>query len=602
MSSSDGLRSGTLLASIAPQRSRLGFDPPPAQILGPAREISESPIHSTAPASALRARSGSSVARLGQVNTQDGVVVRDKAPASAKPPPLNTSSSLKRQWTQEDQDETDAQSRKKAMKDLVQSWMDRLQLISVITTFFAATEAQLLGITVPSDDGTPLRPVEQAANAGLAGALVIHVFAAILSFFAAFFLIRYRLREAKREESKVEEGSPEKSTDSHNIFSANPHLEPFGPFHRGNPPTHLLENCHTLCMWLSADETDVAPAVNFSTVPQVWTDAVFLLLVPILRLSRDFAWKYYRRAYLPETYSTTLHKRYKSTMCQITGHEKNETDQKVRWRTARSRIKVDQGIRHFEVAYNASDGSYSDDPILQFKLSFAESLPIQILMTGIVLTLTSVLVIHLLATAQYHWPLAPANFVLQVSADASKKDVKDTSDNAAQQESGRNATDSGRKSDSGERRGSSRSNDTVVSTFTVAPNGFMAKFLSSRAGRSVYGWRSKRSSEYSKVYGRREGTPDVQAQIGPAGVMGWGLGSYGIRQQMCGDVVEQERDRTVVGSDEEYEDDGDADGDGEDADDDGEAEDAREKTPGTRRRRGRRTEKADGRRGRRGRG
>ncbi|THH33057.1 hypothetical protein EUX98_g1107 [Antrodiella citrinella] len=512
------------------------------------------------------------------------------------------------------------------------------------------------------------------------------------------------------------------------------------------------------------------------------------------------------------------------------------------------------------MAYDASDGSYSYDPILQFRPSFAESLPIQILMTGIVLTLTSVLFIHLIFTAQYHWPLAPVNFVLQVSAvltllvslvatlqviltaaaketkiwpymltyiavdippledndgwshgelaawllmnattsaliqithiqfltllfpsglerrlifallgplaivaavmqllpmqnsthitsianavqnvcnatlsllftaslfiwgflvnskqawrtdggtaafgagaltlalastaitfvyiphkdqyawmpglmwavilwqsflgwwwwvgagmgvgavedllrreekrrrkrkiklakrearkekaqtfwrditgvfgyDASKKDAKDTSDDA-QQESDGNATDEGRKSDSDERRGSSRSNDTVVSTSTVAPNGFMGKFLSSRAGRSVYGWylllrhahftaareqAVEAVERIQQVYGR-EGAPDVQAQIGPAGVMGWGLGSYGIRQQMCGDVAEQERDRTVVGSDEEYEDDGDADGNGEDADDDGEAEDAREKMPGTRRRRGRRRKQTD---------
>ncbi|KAF7792728.1 hypothetical protein EIP86_003826 [Pleurotus ostreatoroseus] len=37
-------------------------------------------------------------------------------------------------------------------------------------------------------------------------------------------------------------------------------------------------------------------------------------------------------------------------------------------------------------------------------------------MTGIVLTLTSVLLIHLLFTAQYHWPLAPVNYALQLSA------------------------------------------------------------------------------------------------------------------------------------------------------------------------------------------
>lgn len=44
------------------------------------------------------------------------------------------------------------------------------------------------------------------------------------------------------------------------------------------------------------------------------------------------------------------------------------------------------------------------------------SLPVQILVTGIVLTLTSVLFIHLVFTAQYHWPLAPVNFALQISA------------------------------------------------------------------------------------------------------------------------------------------------------------------------------------------
>jgi hypothetical protein len=58
---------------------------------------------------------------------------------------------------------------------------------------------------------------------------------------------------------------------------------------------------------------------------------------------------------------------------------------------------------------------YPFDPILQFRPSFARSLPIQILVTGIVLTLTSVLLIHLVFTAQYHWPLAPINYALQLS-------------------------------------------------------------------------------------------------------------------------------------------------------------------------------------------
>jgi len=54
----------------------------------------------------------------------------------------------------------------------------------------------------------------------------------------------------------------------------------------------------------------VAPAIGFSTeyagiVPRLWTSSVFyfmIILVPIFCLSRDFAWKYYRRTYKPLSY------------------------------------------------------------------------------------------------------------------------------------------------------------------------------------------------------------------------------------------------------------------------------------------------------------
>ncbi|KAI0795154.1 hypothetical protein C8Q75DRAFT_531374 [Abortiporus biennis] len=161
-----------------------------------------------------------------------------------------------RKLTQEDQDKVDDDARRKAMKELVGSWMDRLQLISVISTFFAATEAQLLGITTPDDSPdafSNLRQSEIAANATLTGALVVHVYAAILSFFAAFFLVRYRLKEATVEEFKVE--VTQKSADdigSRPIVSTNPHLETVGFFRRGQPPFRFLEYCHSLCMWLAA--------------------------------------------------------------------------------------------------------------------------------------------------------------------------------------------------------------------------------------------------------------------------------------------------------------------------------------------------------------
>ncbi|KZV78063.1 phospholipid-translocating P-type ATPase, partial [Exidia glandulosa HHB12029] len=54
----------------------------------------------------------------------------------------------------------------------------------------------------------------------------------------------------------------------------------------------------------------IAPLLNFSTeykgiVPRLWTDAVFyftIVLLPIVCLSRDYVWKYYRRTYQPASY------------------------------------------------------------------------------------------------------------------------------------------------------------------------------------------------------------------------------------------------------------------------------------------------------------
>lgn len=58
---------------------------------------------------------------------------------------------------------------------------------------------------------------------------------------------------------------------------------------------------------------------------------------------------------------------------------------------------------------------FPDDPYLAYRPPFARSLPVQIMLTGVILTLVAVLFIHLMFTAQYHWPLAPVNYVLQLS-------------------------------------------------------------------------------------------------------------------------------------------------------------------------------------------
>ncbi|KAH7883230.1 hypothetical protein F5I97DRAFT_1903392 [Phlebopus sp. FC_14] len=102
--------------------------------------------------------------------------------------------------TQQEQDDEDEKARKKAMRNLVNSWQERLQLISVITTFFASTEAAMLVNTKPASTEESENKILKAANATLLGALILHVYAAVLSFLAAFLLIRYKLKEATREE------------------------------------------------------------------------------------------------------------------------------------------------------------------------------------------------------------------------------------------------------------------------------------------------------------------------------------------------------------------------------------------------------------------
>ncbi|EJD46868.1 hypothetical protein AURDEDRAFT_123711 [Auricularia subglabra TFB-10046 SS5] len=150
--------------------------------------------------------------------------------------------------TQEDQDKEDEKARKKAREDLVQSWMDRLQLISVITlktTFFAATNAQLLSITTPMDP--PGIVALQLSNAALSASLILESFSAVISFLGAFVLVRYKLKEATEEEAEQSAQETGAST-----WSRDPHLvqEYWGVLspRRSDkePPIILLERAHTM--------------------------------------------------------------------------------------------------------------------------------------------------------------------------------------------------------------------------------------------------------------------------------------------------------------------------------------------------------------------
>jgi len=104
-------------------------------------------------------------------------------------------------------DEDDAT--RQAVMGVVQVWLDRLQLISIITTFFASTDGLLLSFTtnlahLGSADVSTWSNSTMLMNACVAGALIFHVCAAITSFTGSFILIRYKLLDAKRKEQCVE--------------------------------------------------------------------------------------------------------------------------------------------------------------------------------------------------------------------------------------------------------------------------------------------------------------------------------------------------------------------------------------------------------------
>jgi len=158
--------------------------------------------------------------------------------SNANQPPKGGANQQPHQKTQDEQNKDDEKARQKAKENLVQSWMDRLQLISVITTFFAATVSQLLSITSPGvgDDPTQQTPGMQLANAAFGGALIMESFSAVIAFMGAFVLVRYKVREATKDEKE------EKHEAQQGPYSTDPHVAQ--TYWGKEPPLRLLERTH----------------------------------------------------------------------------------------------------------------------------------------------------------------------------------------------------------------------------------------------------------------------------------------------------------------------------------------------------------------------
>ncbi|KAF8622381.1 hypothetical protein AX15_007036 [Amanita polypyramis BW_CC] len=160
------------------------------------------------------------------------------------PDPSGTDEPLSPQtYNQKDDDE----KRHKAFQDLITVWQERLQLMSVISTFFASVESSMLTLALKTT--LPMLPVAQIANAMFLGALIVHIFSAFVAFLASFLLIDYRIHETETElprgmpQDRAKSNRPSTSVPQDSpapMPSANPRLVQVGPF-RKKPPLHLLQ-------------------------------------------------------------------------------------------------------------------------------------------------------------------------------------------------------------------------------------------------------------------------------------------------------------------------------------------------------------------------
>ncbi|KIJ65949.1 hypothetical protein HYDPIDRAFT_110063 [Hydnomerulius pinastri MD-312] len=94
--------------------------------------------------------------------------------------------------------DTDAQ----ANSDLLSAWTDRLQVLTVVTTFLATMDGELFSLTaVPTNISLPTSTASrELVYSCLSGALIFHVCASILGYVASFALIRYRIVDASEGE------------------------------------------------------------------------------------------------------------------------------------------------------------------------------------------------------------------------------------------------------------------------------------------------------------------------------------------------------------------------------------------------------------------
>ncbi|KAH9855940.1 hypothetical protein C2E23DRAFT_723217 [Lenzites betulinus] len=103
------------------------------------------------------------------------------------------------------QSSTPEDAMKQALLSVVQVWLDRLQSMAVVTTFFVSIDSLLFSLTSttrPSDLHEWTKR-DQVINASLGGAIIFHACASMVAYIGSFVLIRYRLNSAEQAEESL---------------------------------------------------------------------------------------------------------------------------------------------------------------------------------------------------------------------------------------------------------------------------------------------------------------------------------------------------------------------------------------------------------------
>ncbi|KAG0693946.1 hypothetical protein DFH29DRAFT_1006762 [Suillus ampliporus] len=90
---------------------------------------------------------------------------------------------------------------------LVAAWMQRIQVLTVATTFLASIDGKLFSLTTsqsPVTVNTGLRS-QEVVYACFTGGLILHVCASMLGYLASFALIRYEIVDATPQSGKTKD-------------------------------------------------------------------------------------------------------------------------------------------------------------------------------------------------------------------------------------------------------------------------------------------------------------------------------------------------------------------------------------------------------------